>query len=160
MFSIPTRIQGLWIFLYVALNVIFCCVGYDAFDGNMLYATKTAQILKYVADRTGIIAWYNLPLLWLLAGRNDFLLWLTGCSYATLQVFHRWAARITALQALVHSAVFIYMMRQTWDIMWGKMFWRTGFFAIVVVLLMIPLSIVSSDLHLPRRMQTDDAAAN
>lgn len=39
------------------------------------------QLARYVADRTGIMSFYNLPLLWLLAGRNDFLLWITGWSY-------------------------------------------------------------------------------
>lgn len=27
------------------------------------------------------MSFYNLPLLWLLAGRNDFLIWITGWSY-------------------------------------------------------------------------------
>lgn len=81
--SIPTRLQSIAIFIYVALNLIFTLVGYHVFPENMYYSEYPVnfQLWRYVADRTGIMAFYNLPLLWMLAGRNDFLIWLTGWTY-------------------------------------------------------------------------------
>lgn len=147
MLSVPTRLQAFWIFIYVALNVVFSCVGYTTFDGNMYWPNQSDQLWHYVADRTGVMGWYNLPLIWLLAGRNDFLLWLTGCSYSTLNLFHRWAARIFTLQAITHSIAYTYLSRNRLDVMWEKMFWRAGIFATICVALMIPLSMVSQAIH-------------
>ena len=57
--------------------------------------------------RTGIIGMYNLVLVFALSGRNNLMLWMTGWSFSTLNLFHRWAARISILQAVVHSIVYI-----------------------------------------------------
>lgn len=62
-----------------------------------------SQLSRYMADRTGIISYANLPLLWLFAGRNDLLLWLTGWSFSTFNVFHRYVARVATAQAIAHS---------------------------------------------------------
>lgn len=32
--TIPTRLQSILLFVYVALNFIFCCVDYHTFEGN------------------------------------------------------------------------------------------------------------------------------
>lgn len=62
-----------------------------------------SQLSRYMADRTGIIAYANLPLLWLFAGRNDLLLWLTGWSFSTFNLFHRYVARVATAEAIAHS---------------------------------------------------------
>ena len=64
------------------------------------------QTWTYIADRTGIVAIANYALLWAFAGRNDIFLWLTGWNYATFNVFHRWIARVTTLEAIIHSIAF------------------------------------------------------
>lgn len=70
------------IFFYVALNVYFCVIEYDIFYENLYwYAQEDIQIARYLADRTGIMSFYNMVLLWLLAGRNDVVIWLTGWSF-------------------------------------------------------------------------------
>ena len=33
--TLPTRLQSIIVFIWVALNVIFCSVDYTAFDGNL-----------------------------------------------------------------------------------------------------------------------------
>ena len=67
------------------------------------------QILRYVADRTGILSFANLPLLWIFAGRNNIFLWATGWSFATFNLFHRHVACIATVQAVVHTALYIAM---------------------------------------------------
>ena len=67
------------------------------------------QILRYVADRTGILSFANLPLLRIFAGRNNIFLWATGWSFATFNLFHRHVACIATVQAVVHTALYIAM---------------------------------------------------
>lgn len=61
------------------------------------------QKWRYIADRTGIICYANLPWLWLFSGRNNVFLWATGWSFSTFNIFHRHIARIVTIEAIVHS---------------------------------------------------------
>ncbi|WVR03813.1 hypothetical protein IAU60_000809 [Kwoniella sp. DSM 27419] len=140
--SVPTRVQGIFIFLYVALNVVFTCVGYDVFDLNMYWpGDKHLQLVRYVADRTGIMAFYNLPLLWCLAGRNDVILWITGWSYSSLNLLHRWVSRVTVAQAIIHSAAYTWLERKYLAESFKERYWVTGVVATVLMSLMVPLSV-------------------
>ncbi|WWC60289.1 uncharacterized protein I303_102858 [Kwoniella dejecticola CBS 10117] len=142
MLSIPTRLQGIFIFLYVALNVIFTVTGYEIFYNNLYwYGERNTQIIRYLSDRTGIMCFYNLPLLWCLAGRNDVILWMTGWSYSTLNLFHRWVARIAVLQAIVHSAGYTWLERGYIAEEMKERYWWTGVVATIVMSLLIPFSI-------------------
>jgi ferric-chelate reductase len=67
----------------------------------------TSQILRYSADRTGILSFANFPLLFLFGGRNNILIWATGWRFATFSVFHRHVARIATLQAVAHSILYL-----------------------------------------------------
>lgn len=48
----------------------------------------------------------NLPILWLFAQRNNVLLWLTGWDYSTYNTFHRWIARLVAVESIVHGIAY------------------------------------------------------
>lgn len=54
------------------------------------------------ADRCGIIFISNLPLLYLLAAKNQPMKLLTGYSYESLNVFHRRVGEVMCLEALLH----------------------------------------------------------
>lgn len=54
------------------------------------------------ADRCGLIFAANLPLLYLLAAKNQPLQMLTGYSYESLNIFHRRVGEMLSLQALIH----------------------------------------------------------
>lgn len=77
-------------------TLIFC------FSWPQLYR----QLLRYVADRTGIMSFANLLLLWLFAGRNNVFLWATGWSFARFNIFHRHVAWIATLQAVIHTLTY------------------------------------------------------
>ncbi|WRT65682.1 uncharacterized protein IL334_002627 [Kwoniella shivajii] len=140
--SVPTRIQGLFIFVYVALNIVFTSVGYTSFYESVYwYGHRDTQLIRYLSDRTGIMCFYNLPLLWCLAGRNDIILWMTGWSYSTLNLFHRWVARIAVLQAIVHSAGYTYLERDILAEEFAQRYWWTGVIATIVMSLLVPLSV-------------------
>ncbi|KAK3383496.1 ferric reductase like transmembrane component-domain-containing protein [Lasiosphaeria ovina] len=54
------------------------------------------------ADRAGFVFIVNLPLLYLLAAKNQPLRWLTGFSYEALNIFHRRVGELLCFEALVH----------------------------------------------------------
>lgn len=111
--TIPPRIQSLTIFLFVALNIVFCICSYRLTEGNLYWPEKSAQLLRYVSDRTGIISLANFPLVWLFGMRNDVLVWITGWGFGTYNAFHRWAARVATVQAVVHSLGYTLMILES-----------------------------------------------
>lgn len=101
---VPPRIVSITIFLYYALNIIFCAVGYNAFWEFQSYPHDTATLMyTYVGNRTGILAFANIPILVLFAARNNIFQWATGWSYATFQHYHRHVSIICILELVVHS---------------------------------------------------------
>ncbi|KAI1089725.1 ferric reductase like transmembrane component-domain-containing protein [Rostrohypoxylon terebratum] len=100
----PTMGQGLYIGMFVALNIVLGAVSYKGFDQPHPWGfTHPGEIMAYVGYRTGHIAFALLPLTVLFSSRNNILLWLTDWPYSTFLVLHRWVARVCALQAVVHS---------------------------------------------------------
>ena len=64
------------------------------------------EIIRYLADRTGILCLANLPLLILYAGRNNVLLFLTNWSHGTFLLLHRWVAWMLTIQASIHAILY------------------------------------------------------
>jgi hypothetical protein len=70
---------------------------------------KSQQLWRYLADRTGIMAYATLPWIWIFAGRNNVFMWATGLSYQAFNIFHRHIARAGTMLAIVHSVVYVYL---------------------------------------------------
>lgn len=60
-------------------------------------------MLRYLADRSGVLATAQLPPVILLSGRNNPVTFLTGASFSTCMLYHRWFARVIFVQAVVHA---------------------------------------------------------
>lgn len=106
-YTFPTRMETLLVASYWLINVIFLV----ARPGN---ADLQIDGSKLIADRAGVLALWNMPIFFLLAGRNDFLVWLTGWPYGTFHVFHKWIARVSALMGIIHSVAYaVYMYQST-----------------------------------------------
>ncbi|KAL7808709.1 ferric reductase NAD binding domain-containing protein [Trichoderma gracile] len=101
--TIPTRLEFFIVASYWIVSFVLCCVNYRAFDGNLYWPQVSAQLWRYIADRTGVMAYANLPLIWMFSGRNNIFIWLTGWQFSTFNLFHRHIARIATLQAIIHS---------------------------------------------------------
>lgn len=99
----PSRILSLVITLYVVMNIIFCCVPFKSVQPNTWYSNKKGELAAYLSNRTGVISFANIALAILFTGRNNPLLYVTRLSRTTCLIFHRWAARVATLQAVVHS---------------------------------------------------------
>ncbi|MCJ1306092.1 hypothetical protein MMC08_008910 [Hypocenomyce scalaris] len=63
----------------------------------------TVPMLFVFADRAGVVFVANLPLLYLLAAKNQPTKKLTGYSYEALNIFHRRLGEIMCLLALLHA---------------------------------------------------------
>jgi predicted ferric reductase len=111
--TIPPRLQSLTILAFVVLNIVLCTYTYELTDGNLYWPKKSAQLFRYVSDRTGIISLANFPLVWLFGMRNDALMWLTGWGFGTYNAFHRWVARVATLQAVIHSIGYTVMILES-----------------------------------------------
>ncbi|KIV98122.1 hypothetical protein PV10_01802 [Exophiala mesophila] len=102
----PSRILSLFIFFYVSLNIIFCCVSYDNQNPNTWFSTSRDQTAAYVSNRTGVLSFANLGLAIAFSGRNNLLIALTGWSQTTFLTIHRWVSRVATVQAVVHSIIY------------------------------------------------------
>ena len=102
--TIPPRAETAIIGLYIGLNVILSAVLFEAFDDNIYYEDNhSIQIWGTFPDRMGYLSYANLTIFFLFGIRNNILLWMTGWTFATFNRFHRWVARISTLQAVLHS---------------------------------------------------------
>ncbi|KAL4899615.1 hypothetical protein BDW74DRAFT_188995 [Aspergillus multicolor] len=108
-FLMPTRGQALFIFYQVAINIILCAVSFESANPSTWYISDSREILTYVSNRTGVLAFANIPLLVLYSSRNNVLLWVTNWSHGTFLLLHRWIAFIAVLEACIHSAIYLHI---------------------------------------------------
>ncbi|KAJ5151218.1 uncharacterized protein N7482_010470 [Penicillium canariense] len=104
--TIPTRMESLAVGSFWALVVALNVVGMDVFSESLMQSNVSWQAWQYVSDRTGILSYATLPVLWMFAGRNNIFLWATGWNFQTFNIFHRHVARIGTLLAIVHSVAY------------------------------------------------------
>ncbi|KAF7125674.1 hypothetical protein CNMCM5793_001913 [Aspergillus hiratsukae] len=136
--TFPGRIHAIIVLLFWILSIVLCLVGYRTFSDNIYWPDISAQLLRYVADRTGILSFANIPLLWLFAGRNNIFIWATGWSFSTFNIFHRHVAWIATLLAVVHTILYIVLFVQAGN-PWKKMqkpylLWGTvGMLAMILI---------------------------
>ncbi|OAA38921.1 ferric-chelate reductase [Beauveria brongniartii RCEF 3172] len=135
--SVPPRIQSITIFAFIAINTAYSVIGYQLTKESYYFDSVLDQALRYVSDRTGIIAFVNFPLIWLFGMRNNFAIWLTGWDFGTFNSFHRWTARIATIQAIVHSLGYsIIVHRQGgWQDLYAQLleyaYWQAGVLPVI-----------------------------
>ncbi|KAI9932327.1 hypothetical protein ASPWEDRAFT_182854 [Aspergillus wentii DTO 134E9] len=141
--TLPTRIEAIIVILYYIINTILSCISYPVFPGNLYWPEPSDQILRYAADRTGILSFANLPLIWLFAGRNNIFCWTTGWSFATFNIFHRHVSRVATVQAIVHTVLYLVMFLKRGNA-WHKMqkpYLLWGTLAMVVMIFVLVFSL-------------------
>ncbi|KAF1958340.1 ferric reductase [Byssothecium circinans] len=95
--TLPSRLQTFMLVGYFATNVGFCFWNIDYKNSN--YATIAGQL----RNRAGILSVMNMIPLFLLAGRNNPIIKLTGLTFDTMNLIHRWIGRIVVLEAICHT---------------------------------------------------------
>ncbi|KAJ5704275.1 hypothetical protein N7493_011413 [Penicillium malachiteum] len=131
-------VAGFWI-----ISIVLSVIGYRTFLGNIYWPEITDQLLRYSADRTGIMSFANLPLLWLFGGRNNILIWATGWSFATFNVFHRHVARVATIQAIAHTFLYFiiyFRANKLWKVFY-KVYILWGLLAVILMVLLLVASV-------------------
>ncbi|KAF2403670.1 hypothetical protein EJ06DRAFT_287357 [Trichodelitschia bisporula] len=98
--TLPSRLETIWILSYVAVSVALTVM-------NIKWGLGTVKVCEQVIKRTGFMAIMNMIPLFLIAGRNNPLIGLTGISFDTYNLIHRWLGRIVAVEAIVHGAAWM-----------------------------------------------------
>lgn len=105
----PSRLESFLVFVFFVLTLFFCSFNY-AHDSPNLYWPKSesAEIGRKIADRTGLIVMYLIPQQILFAGRNNFLIWISGWSFSRFVIIHKWLSRFAFLLVMVHAVGMTY----------------------------------------------------
>ncbi|GME71747.1 unnamed protein product [Ambrosiozyma monospora] len=104
---IPTRFESIVIGIHFLYSILSCAIiGYGYYPGDKVFKTYMAAVARYYGDRAIIFAVYQIPLVYLFAGRNNFMQWITGWSYSRFVTFHKWLSRMLILEILIHSLAF------------------------------------------------------
>jgi NAD(P)H-flavin reductase len=92
--TLPTNAVSIFVLAWLGLTLFY-----------QLYRMPLSFFYLFVfADRCGIIFIANLPLLYLLAAKNQPIKFLTGYSYESLNIFHRRVGEVMCLEAFLHFA--------------------------------------------------------
>ncbi|KAF1944225.1 hypothetical protein EJ02DRAFT_501575 [Clathrospora elynae] len=96
--SFPTVGRATLISLNVVVLVVLCLYGLDL---------NNPLTREDVGFRCGVVTISQLPLIFLLSGKNNFIGYLSGVSYERLNWLHRWCARCMLLTATIHMGYFL-----------------------------------------------------
>ena len=91
--ALPSNATSMLLLAFAALNVFY----------TFYRVTLSVPMLFVFADRAALMFVANLPLLYLLAAKNQPVKWLTGYSYEALNIVHRRLGEIMCLLALLHA---------------------------------------------------------
>ncbi|KAI3405751.1 hypothetical protein KGF56_001358 [Candida oxycetoniae] len=109
-FLIPSRLETLVLFGFLIVVVIMVFTNTNTIENDPVLGTETAARLRYVVDRCGIMSIMMMPLVFLFAGRNNILQWVTRWQYSRFVTIHRWTARVMFCLIIVHAFGYINLM--------------------------------------------------
>jgi Ferric reductase like transmembrane component/FAD-binding domain len=90
---LPSNGTSIFIVLFLGLNIFY----------TLFAIAPIAENIFVFADRASLMFISNLPLLYLLAAKNQPVKFLTGYSYESLNLFHRRIGEFMCLLAILHG---------------------------------------------------------
>ncbi|AJP39833.1 Fre2p [Saccharomyces cerevisiae YJM1078] len=125
---LPTRLEGIIILGYLVLHTVFLAYGYEYDPENIIFKSRRVQVARYVADRSGVLAFAHFPLIVLFAGRNNFLEYISGVKYTSFIMFHKWLGRMMFLDAMIHGSAYTSytVANKTWATSKNRLYWQFG----------------------------------
>ncbi|CAI7471603.1 CFC_collapsed_G0052750.mRNA.1.CDS.1 [Saccharomyces cerevisiae] len=140
---LPTRSEGVIILGYLVLHTVFLAYGYQYDPYNLIFDSRREQIARYVADRSGVLAFAHFPLIALFAGRNNFLEFISGVKYTSFIMFHKWLGRMMFLDAVIHGAAYTNysVFYKDWAASKEETYWQFGVAALCIVGVMVFFSL-------------------
>ncbi|RGP72465.1 hypothetical protein FSPOR_2676 [Fusarium sporotrichioides] len=141
---VPTRGQALFILYIIAINVAATFDGYPRYTPNAYFPVRRDELMRHIGNRAGIIAFANIPIIILYAGRNSLLLRLTNWSYSTFIRLHRWVAMVCVVQVILHSLMWLQIMVEAHSHAEAVTYpyWQWGIVGTVAFSLLLPFSIL------------------
>lgn len=141
-FNIPTREHTIILTVYFIMNFIYMFLCYQTFEvtpemekivpQKYLEGFKgVAYLRSQIAQRSGILATIQFPLLILFGGRNNFLIWITGWSLDTFNVYHKWFGRIIIILLFIHAVVYSVSEGDRYVEVWAYTYWKWGVVAFI-----------------------------
>ncbi|CAH2354375.1 ferric reductase transmembrane component 4 [[Candida] railenensis] len=103
---LPSRAETLVLIGFCVVTVFASSHDIHWSEGDPIFPKKQSALLRFIADRTGIVATIMMPMLILFAGRNNFLQWITGINFASFIAYHKWMARVVFVLVMIHSVCF------------------------------------------------------
>lgn len=94
---LPTNAVSLLVLAWIGLIAFY----------NFYRMPLNFQYLFVFGDRCGLVFVANLPLLYLLAAKNQPIKFLTGYSYESLNIFHRRVGEVMCLEAFIHFSCMV-----------------------------------------------------
>jgi ferric-chelate reductase len=90
--------------IIILILYISFVLGLAFFSNNI----EGAQHYEAIGLRATLLSMAQLPLIVLLAGKNNLIGYVTGVSYERLNVLHRWVARTLFLTSTIHGFSQVY----------------------------------------------------
>ncbi|KAL9949723.1 hypothetical protein ACHAQF_001653 [Verticillium nonalfalfae] len=137
---LPTRGQMAFISFQLLLNVALSIFGYSSVGSA--WSVDNVRKLEFFANRVGILSFANLAVAILYATRNNPLVRITGWSYSSFLLYHRWTAYLCVLQALLHSGIWLALHIHVLPKKFAQAYWTIGTLSMVAWCLMVPLSVL------------------
>lgn len=137
---LPTRGQMAFISFQFLLNLALSIFGYSSVGSA--WSVDNVRKLEFFANRVGILSFANLAVAILYATRNNPLVRLTGWSYSSFLLYHRWTAYLCVLQALLHSGIWLALHIHVLPKKFAQAYWTIGTLSMVAWCLMVPLSVL------------------
>ncbi|KAK9311178.1 ferric reductase NAD binding domain-containing protein [Lipomyces starkeyi] len=128
----PLRWQSIVVFFFIILNIIFLFVDMWTVPNNTIYYTDAIMRARNIGDRAAILGLTLSPVVFLFGGRNNILMFFTGWSFETFNVFHRWIGRMMFINFAVHGSAFTYYYRHRGEYVGESNFayWKQNIFDI------------------------------
>lgn len=105
-FLIPSRLESLVSFGFFVFLIGINAAELKLVENDPIFPNRTTTMVRYIADRTGIVCTILIPVLLLFGGRNNFMMWITRWKYSTFMSYHRWIGRWIVLLAFIHSVTY------------------------------------------------------
>jgi NAD(P)H-flavin reductase len=137
-----TRGQALLILFVIIINLFFTTLGFRVSMPNIFFNSSFRATQVLVANRAGVLAFANLPVMILYICRSNPLIRLTRWPFSTFTLLHRWIGYICILQAAIHSLIYLLMHLNTLVHKFTQSYWNIGALGSIALLTMVPMSLL------------------
>ncbi|MCJ1440670.1 MAG: hypothetical protein MMC23_001156 [Stictis urceolatum] len=110
--ALPPNETSLAVLILIGINIFYTLFKIE-FDIKLIFV---------FASRCGLLFVANLPLLYILAAKNQPIKFLTGHSYESLNIYHRRLGEYMCLLGILHSIgmLFVYLSLRKGDFTWTE----------------------------------------